>query len=195
MLLKMIVLLKRYEGEGYLLYQRSSIPQVWLPATVNRGCYVLRRVVSTAVTERNIAVRKVILRNLLWLRSLVGAMRSQRSQNQHKSSDQHNQHHQRFEKRRRLKVDVHVGQDTREDEQGSAYGQQPPNDALPIPEKNPDTEQHRQKRNAETAPTPETPIRTDYANAMGDEKSSDTRHGKADEKLAQSTGSASHITD
>src|SRR5271165_4308353 len=104
-------------------------------------------------------------------------MRPERSRNQDQPTDQQNQHHHGVEQAGGLKINVHVGDDARENKQRSSDGQQPSDDALAVPEQNPDAEQHGQKCDAETAASPKTPVRTYYAYLMRDEEASNAGHG------------------
>src|SRR5258707_14461740 len=55
----------------------------------------------------------------------LGGMGPDSSRDQAEPADQQDQHDQRVEKGGRLKIDVHVGNHARQDEQGAGHGKQP----------------------------------------------------------------------
>ena len=119
----------------------------------------------------------------------------QRTRDQSQPSYEQDQHDHGIEQTRGLKVDVHVGDDARENEQRACNGKEPSDDALAIPEKNRYADQHGQQRDAETAAAPETPVRPNHGDLVGDEKASDAGHGEAKQKLAQPAGGSADIAD
>lgn len=120
-------------------------------------------------------------------------MRSQRTRYQYQPADQQDQHDHGVEKTGGSKINVHVGDDPGEDEQRSSDRQQPAKPVLPVPKQNANPEQHRQKRDAETIPAPEAPVRSNDAHLVGDEKSPHASHRKSEKELPDSARSSAHI--
>ena len=142
----------------------------------------------------NIAICKgIFAKSYRCASALPQVMRSQRTRYQYQPADQQDQHDHGVEKAGGTKINVHVGDDPREDEQRSADRQQPTQPTLPVPKQNAYAEQHRQKRNPETIPAPKAPVRSNDAHLVGDQKSPHASHRKSQKEMPDSARSSTHI--
>ena len=76
-------------------------------------------------------------------------MREERAGDQAETTDEQHQHDEGVEEAGWAKVDVHVGDNTGEDEEGAREGQKPPGFAAAVPEEDTDPEKHGDERDAE----------------------------------------------
>ena len=112
---------------------------------------------------------------------------------QAQTSHQQNQHHDGVKERGRLEIDMHVGDDTGQDEEGSGYGEQPSDSAAAVEEQNPHAEEQRDERDAEAVAAPEAPVRTHYRNLIRNQVAADADHNEADEEFTQTAGGAAYV--
>lgn len=114
--------------------------------------------------------------------------------NQPNAADQQDQHYQRVEKAGRLKINMHVGNHPGQNEERTAYGKHPSDDAAAPPEQNANAKQHWDQRDTETVCAPQVPVGTYDAHLVGKQVSAYARHGAANQKFAQPTGGSAHVT-
>ena len=120
-------------------------------------------------------------------------MRPNGARDQPEPSHQQDQHDQSIEQARRLKVDVHVGNHSCQDEQRAGDREQPPDEASTVPKQQADADQHRDQCDAESIVTLEAPVRPDHGHLIGQEISSDAAHGEAYQEVAHAAGRPAHI--
>src|SRR5207253_1220493 len=90
-------------------------------------------------------------------------MRSQRAGNDPEPANQQHQHHNGVEQSGGLKVDMHVSNHASQDEKRAACGKHPADCAFSIPEKDRDTEKHRNESDSEGVRAVEAPVWTNHA--------------------------------
>src|SRR2546425_826087 len=88
---------------------------------------------------------------------------------------------------------MQVGYHTRQDEEGAAGREQPPEHASAAPEQHADADQHRYQRYAERACAVKAPVGAGYAHLIGEQVSSDAAHGETGDELAEAARRPTHV--
>ena len=110
----------------------------------------------------------------------AAAVRTKGSRDQAETAREQDQHDHRVKEAGGLKVNVEIGDNTREDEKRPAGGQQPADDAASAEEQHTDAEQHRQQRDAERVRAVKIPVRTAHHHLVGQKVPSEAGHCQAE---------------
>src|SRR5450432_4547099 len=98
-----------------------------------------------------------------------------------------------MEERGRLKVNVHVRDHAGQNEESAGGGEQPSDGAAAVEEKDTHAEQQRYERDTEAVGAPETPVRAEDGDLVGDKVTANAGHDEADGEFAQATGRAANV--
>jgi len=115
------------------------------------------------------------------------------TRDQSEPTNQQHEHHHGFEKTRRLKKDMHVGNHSAEYEERPRDREQPSDDASAAPEQNPDPKQHGHQRNAKSVCAVEAPVRAHDLYLIADQVSAYTSHEKTKQEVAEPSRRTTHI--
>jgi hypothetical protein len=90
---------------------------------------------------------------------------------------------------------VHVGDDARQDEKGSASGKHPANLALSVPEEDGDAKEHWNERDPKGIRAVEAPVRSDHTDLVCDPVAANTSHDDPDHEFAESAAGSTYVTE
>ena len=122
-------------------------------------------------------------------------MRAQRAGDEAKSADKEDQHDEGVEKTSGAKIDVHVGEHARENEERTCKSENPAGCAATVPEEQTHAEKHGDQGDAESVRAEKAPKGTDNADLIGQEVAPQATHDDADQEMAQAAGSATDIAE
>ena len=111
------------------------------------------------------------------------------------SANEQDQHDQSIEEAGGPKIDVHVGEHAREDEEGTGEGKNPAGRATTIPEKETYPEKHGDQRDSKGVSAEKTPEGTDNTDLIGEEVSANAGHDDAEQEMAEAAGSATDVSE
>src|SRR5438552_12470280 len=100
------------------------------------------------------------------------AMGPHRTGDQAYASDQQDEHQESIEEAGGPKVNLHVGNHARQDEERAGDGKQPADPASTVKEQNSHAKEQRDERDAETVCPPEAPVRPGDGDLVGKQVSS-----------------------
>ena len=122
-------------------------------------------------------------------------MRAQRAGDEAKSADKEDQHDEGVEKTSGAKIDVHVGENARENEERTCKSENPAGCAATVPEEQTHAEKHGDQGDAESVRAEKAPKGTDNADLIGQEVAPQATHDDADQEMAQAAGSATDVAE
>src|SRR6267378_4054439 len=122
-------------------------------------------------------------------------MRAERAADEAESADEQDQHDESVEKTGGAKIDVHVGEHAREDEEGTGEGKKPAGRATAVPEEEAYAEKHGDQGDAESVRAKKTPEGADHADLIGEEISANANHDDAEQEMAEAAGGATDVAE
>jgi hypothetical protein len=124
-----------------------------------------------------------------------GGMGAEGAGDEAESTDEQDQHDEGVEETGGPKIDTHVGEHSREDEEGSGDGKNPASGATAVPEQQADAEEQGDQSDSKGVGTEKAPKGADNADLVGEEVSAEAGHDDAEQEMAEAAGGATDVAE